>query len=85
MIRSYQHRLATDETESDTARMRAIKASANLLRDLQKHQKRPPASVAIPSTPIPLRIAAEQTSGCRSPAQACAELGWLWSRHAGAE
>lgn len=64
--------------DEDAARTRLIKSSARLLRDLDKFEH-PPASVAVPKTAIPLRITAESTSGCRSPAQTCAELGRKWS------
>ena len=64
--------------DEDTERARLIKASARLLRDLDKFEY-PPASVAVPTTPIPLRIRPEAGSGCRSPAATCAEWGWKWT------
>jgi hypothetical protein len=59
----------------DTARQKAVRASAAHLRDLRRAHGRAPADVKLASVAIPKRIPGEPTgSYCSSPAQLCAEL-----------
>jgi len=61
--------------EEDTERQRAKRACRRHLQDLRKAHERPPASLALKRTSVPLRIApVAPASYCSSPAQLCAEI-----------
>ena len=60
--------------KSQTERQEAVSACAAHLRDLKRAHRRPPAEVDVPAVAVPLRLTADHSSFCTSPATLCAEL-----------
>ena len=61
--------------KTQTERMENVIACRRHLRDLREAHGQAPPDVAIATTSVPMRIAAEPTSSyCTSPAALCAEL-----------
>ncbi len=60
----------------DTARQKAVRASAKHLKDLKRAHGRPPPDVKVrQSSTVRLISPVPEGSYCTSPAQLCAELG----------
>ena len=63
------------ETNIETARMGAVRASAAHLADLKREHGKPPPDVRLPSrAAVRLVCPIPSASWCSSPAQMCAEL-----------